>query len=181
MNKIYVIVLIILIIFSCKKTEEEGSDVFGEIVYTDSFSPKEWENPVARAKIEALDKDIGKIIEKDSIDPRLRNIVSIIENFILYSSRRDFNRVKDILTSSAYNSYVLRYPDVTINKKYSIRIAYPDQIDASQFWLQYKIIFPTYTIISRIEIENNGRNLKISDIDEKFFKNIEELFLKKKS
>ncbi len=181
MRKLYFIILILFMIFSCKKTREEETDVFGDVVYTDSFSPKEWENPISRVKIEALDKDIGKIIEKDAIDPRLRNIVNIIENFILYSGRKDFNKIKEILTSSAYNSYILRYPDVIINKKYFIRIAYPEQIDNSQYWLQYKIIFPVKTIISKIEIENNGRILKISDFDEKLFKDFEELFSKKKS
>ena len=82
MKKIILFLFLFSIIFSCKKERSEEVDVFGEIIYTDSFSPKAWENPIKREKIEAIDKDIGKIIDKDTIDPGLRKIVNLIENFI---------------------------------------------------------------------------------------------------
>ena len=106
MKKIFLFLLLGIIIFSCKKEREDEVDLFGEIIYTDSFSPNAWESPIAREKIEAIDKDIGMIIDNETIDPRLRNIVNLIENFVLYSTKRNFDKIKNILTSSAYNSFL---------------------------------------------------------------------------
>lgn len=176
MQKIVVFFIFILIIFSCKKEINDEVNVFGEAVYTDSFSPKAWENPIAREKIEAVDKDIGKIIEKDTIDPGLRNIVNLIENFVLYSSKRDFDKIKDILTSSAYNSFILRFPDVKINKEYYIRVAYPEHIERESYWIQFKILFSTESVVSKIEIEKHGKSIIISDFENNFFSDIERIF-----
>ncbi len=176
MNRLFILILLILIIFSCKNDKDEESSVLGEMEYTDSFSPKDWENPIAREKIEALDKDIGKVIGRDTINPKLKNIVNLIENFILFAGKKDFNKIKDILTPSAYNSFILRYPDVIINKKYYIRIALPEQIEKERYWLQFKILFPTHSIVSKVEIERNSVGLKLSDFENKFFKDIEAFF-----
>ena len=154
----------------------EEADAFGEIIYTDSFSPKAWENPIKREKIEAIDKDIGKIIEKDTIDPRLRKIVNLVENFILYSFEKKFNKIENILTPSAYNSFILRFPDVKINKKYFIRVAYPEQIEKERFWIQFKILFTVESIVSKIEIEKSGGSYKITDFENKFFNDIKNIF-----
>ena len=176
MKKIFLFLTVILIIFSCKKNASEEVDNFGEIVYTDSFSPGAWENPINREKIEAIDKDIGKIIQNDTIDPGLRNIINLIENFILYSTQKNFDKIKDILTSSAYNSFILRFPDININKKYYIRIAYPEQIEKERYWIQFKILFPAESIASRLEIEKSGSSLHISDFENNLFTDLEKIF-----
>ena len=50
--------------------KKQGDTQFYEtdIVYTDNFSPNDWENPVLRKQIVGGDKDIGVFVKDDTID-----------------------------------------------------------------------------------------------------------------
>lgn len=195
MKKIIIFLILISIFLSCKKKEEtEYKDTSGEIVYTDSFSPEEWENPINRQKVEAIDKDIGKFINEDIMDPNLRRILLVIQAFFKNVNENNINEIKKILTPSAYNSYTLRFPQVKFLKEYKLRIAYPEnfqnQVQSANAsvssistqqkssastllidhqWVKFKILFPTKSVISKFEIEFNNDDTLISDFDNQFF------------
>ncbi len=171
------LIITLNLFFSCKKDENnENKDVFGEATYTDSFSPKEWENPLGRIKIEAFDKDIGRFISIDTIDLRLRKILDVIANFVLYINNDDVDKINKILTPSAYNSFALRFSKVSVNKKYTIRVSYPEDPERKQMWLDFKIIFPSYSIVSKVELERFNDVYKISDFEDSFFDDLEKMF-----
>ena len=178
MKIFFLIIIIFFLIFSCKKKDEtEYKDIFGEIIYTDSFSPKEWENPIARTKIKAIDKDIGNFIKKDVMDPKLRKILNLVEGFINNIKNNNINEIQNILTPSAYNSFTLRFSssDIFFGEEYIIRIGYPVDIKDEQFWIQFKILFPTKSLISKLEIEFSEDDCKISDFENKFFSDIKNM------
>jgi|GEM_PF-1346827 len=203
-KKFLFIIFAILILISCfKKDEDEYKDVYGEIIYTDSFSPIQWENPLSRNKIEEVDVDIGKFIKQDVMDPKLRKILKITENFISYIKSKDMEKVESILTPSAYNSFTLRFPEINFNKSYTIRVAYPEALyktteieteenpedenpenlqentnsEENIIWIDFKIIFQTSSIISKLEIDtSNSDEYKISDFENQFFDDLKETF-----
>lgn len=175
-KSILFILLISIFFMSCKKEDEaEYTDVFGDIIYTDSFSPKEWENPVARKKINAVDKDIGKFINKDVTEPKLRTILKLIESFIENIRTKNHNLIQKSLTPSAFNSFALRIPDITFEKNYDLRVAYPENIDQKRFWIEFKILFLTKSIITKIQFEHRDNQYFISDFENKFFDDLEAL------
>ncbi len=128
MKKIFLFFFIIILLFSCKKKQEENKDIFGEVFYTDSFSPSQWENPITREKLAAVDKDIGKYINQEIIDPDLRKILMIVENFILNLQSNNYSAIEKNMTPSCFNSFNLRYTKVNFGKDYSVRVAYPESL-----------------------------------------------------
>jgi hypothetical protein len=174
------IVLSIMIIFSsCKKQEEtEYKDIYGDVVYTDSFSPPDWENPSGRIKIEAEDKDLGKFIPKDVMEPDLRKIVQLVEGFMLKIRNNENDELKLVLTPSAYNSFILRYPDIKFDKDYEIRIGYPKDMEQEKFWVEFKLLFPHNSMRSKFQLESFKDYYVISDFDSKFFTDIENILKK---
>jgi len=175
MKKIFVILLTLVIFFSCKKSQEvpEEKNIFGETIYTDSFSPSSWENPVARTKIEAEDKDIGKIIKENNLDQRYQKIFELVNNFLTFIQSKNNDEMQKIMTPSAYNTYILHYPEIPSDKKYQLRVAYPENVNADKYWIDFKILFQNSNIISKIEVEKNNRSFRISDIESKFFTDLD--------
>lgn len=180
------VLLIILLGTSCKKKDEhEYKDVYGDIIFTDSFSPMEWENPGIRRKVEAVDKDIGQFIKQDIMDPKLRKIMKLMEKFISYIHEKNVTGIQNILTPSAFNSYTLRAPEVTFIDEYEVRVAYPDSfladdpnkpqsIDAmgSNFWIKFKVLSANKSLYSTVELQQENDEFKISDFENKFFSDI---------
>jgi hypothetical protein len=204
--RILFLLILIFFIFSCKKKEEqEYTDQAGEAVYTDTFSPPEWENPASRNKLKAEDKDIGRIIEDDIMDPRLRKIMKLIEGFIKNIRLRNLDEIEKILTSSAFNTFNLRFPEINLPDNYNLRIAYPGFVNeipetnssgdnkapvpsvvintplitqnnsADKIFVEFKLIYQTVSIISKLEVEMVGEDYKISDFENKFFDEIKDL------
>lgn len=189
LNKYFILtaslfILIVLLIISCKKdkVENEDKDVFGENIYTDSFSPKEWENPASRIKIEAIDKDIGKFISQEAIDPKLRSINKTVSNFIYFIQINNLEGIKNILTQSAFNSFNLRLSkSLKMDNYYSIRIGLPDEKeDQNQFWVSFKLLLKTKSLISKIELTKIEGVYYINDFENKFFSTLNEMFEIKK-
>lgn len=118
-----------------------------------------------RKKIEYGDKDIGHYLEKDITEPRLREILIIVEKFIDSLKRANIDILKSILSPSAYNSYMLRFSDKTFNLSYELRIAYPDDYTKDIIIVKYKILLKDKSIIGSLELTLNGNNLIISDFD----------------
>jgi len=168
--KTIVLILTLVICFSCYKKEGGDTQNYESYIeFTDSFSPQDWENPVIRKQISGGDKDIGAFISKDVLEPKVRNISLIIEKFFNFFKSQKNEDIKNILTLSAYNSYNLRYADVTFDLKYSVRTASPKDININPFWVDFKMIFTDKSILGRIELTQNGDDYKISDFDEFFF------------
>ena len=193
MKKIFLLFIILIFIFSCKKKdEEEYKDIFGEIIYTDSFSPDEWEHPAARKRIEAVDKDIGKFIKQDIMEPKLRKILKVIEKLIDNIQKNEIKKIQNLLTPSAYNSFTLRFPKITFEEDYILRVAYPEFMNGqstqksggnktkntgqNKFWVQFKLLFPTSSLLGKVEIEFFGDDCKITDFENQFFTDINEMF-----
>jgi len=238
MKQLIFILIIIIIAFSCKKKEDdiEYHDLSGEIIYSDSFMPAIWESPFNRRKISETDKDIGQFIKADAVDPRLRKIIGLMENFIKLIKEKNLAEIEKNLTPSAFNSFKLRYNEININEAFFLRVAYPEfmvknditpkrqesdvdrelkdqgkllntgkeknvspengitdpkkqvnktvsPINENKFWINFKLVFPSASIKSSIELENLNDKYLISDFDNQFFedlKNISSLNKKKK-
>lgn len=236
MKRILFVLILFIIIISCKKKEDdiEYHDLTGEIIYTDSFIPNIWESPFNRRKISEIDKDIGQFIKNDVVDPRLRKIISLMESFIKLMKEKKLEEIEKNLTPSAFNSFKLRYNEIKINEDYYMRVAYPEfmmilvppkkkemsdtenikkdkkdlknssdksekpvtneipvvkdekkisaVINEKKFWINFKLIFPSASIKSSVELENINDKYVISDFDNQFFEDLKNLsnFNKKK-
>ncbi|MBR3731731.1 MAG: hypothetical protein IKQ61_13260 [Spirochaetales bacterium] len=167
-----VLLLTLCLLFGCKKKEEERTfnEVNDDIVYTDSFSPPDWERPVARRHVKSGDNQIGPFIADDVIDPRLRAIMKTISDFVKVNTTEDKDTLSSILTPAAYNSFVLRNADILIDEPYTLRVQLPDNARLRVFWLKFKIMFETTSLIGQVElnIDDNNKCL-ISDFDNQVF------------
>ena len=66
--------------------------------------------------------------------------------------------------------------DKAFHKEYYIRVAYPEHIERESYWIQFKILFSTESVVSKIEIEKHGKSIIISDFENNFFSDIERIF-----
>lgn len=164
---------LLILLISCKKnTQNDNKNYESDVVYTDSFSPPDWEIPTSRRQVKSGDKDIGAFIQPDVLSPNFRNIFLILNKFMTLFKSQKKEEIKEILTLSAYNSYVLRYSDVSFDINYDMRIGIPEDINQSPLWINFKLIFPDKSLLGKIELTQNGDDYKISDFDEDFFNNL---------
>lgn len=182
MKKLIVIIIFIIILFSCKKKEvEEYRNVFGDIVYTDSFSPPEWENPTMRKRYQFGDKDIGPIISPDILEPNKRKIYLLIKRFIDDVKKNDLKKIKGLLTASAYNSFVIRYSDFSLEEEFeSIRVGLPPLNVDKEFEIKVKVLFLNKSVVGKFGIIKKADSFLINDFDDSFFNKIRDLFEHKK-
>lgn len=186
-------IFILFSIISCIKKSETSqiySDLSDDIVYTDSFIPNAWEEPLKRRRINPIDKDIGNFIYKDTTEPFLREIYYTINTFFISFKNKNFGELENILTTSALNSFKIRASEVELNENYILRIAYPEffskHIDATadqnqiliipdKFWIDFKLLFSNYSIKSSLELRKIGEKFFISDFDTQFFVELKKL------
>ena len=167
---LFLFLTLFFLIIGCKKEQEtEETNAFGEVIYSDSFAPNDWENPNARTKIEAEDKDIGKIIKENSLDQKYLKVLDIVKDFINSIQSKNSKEIQKILTPATFDLFNLRIPTIPADKKYTVRVALPEDVDAEKYWVEFKIMFTNTSVISKIEIQKNGNSFLISDIESKFF------------
>lgn len=180
-NYIAVFVLFIGLLYlfiSCEEKAKEEIELAEDISYTDSFSPQDWEQPITRQIVLSGDKDIGFFINEDVLDPRQRQILSLMKKFINLLSRNKIDSIAAIFTPPAYNSFKLRMPKFLLRKKYTIRVSLPDNMEEKNLNVKCKIKFhdqSIQSIVGSFELENSGNNYKISDFENDFFDKLNEL------
>ena len=175
-----VLLLTFCLLLGCKKQEEERlyNESNDDIVYTDSFSPPDWERPASRRHVKSGDNQIGTFIADDVIDPRLRAIMKTISDFIKVNTMEDKDSLSAILMPAAYNSFILRNSDILIDEKYTLRIQLPDNPRLKTFWLKYKVIFETTSLIGQVELNIDDNNVcLISDFDNQIFNQMKLRFM----
>jgi hypothetical protein len=172
---LFVPVVLTFMVSSCKQEEEiEYTDIKGEIVYTDSFSPPEWESPVNRKNIRFGDMDIGLIIADDVMDPRQRTLLTTVTNFITRIQEGRVGDVKTLLTAASYNSFSLRYADIEFDDEFELRIGLPPAIEDKVYWVDFKLLFETRSLTGRVQVTWNRDRCVISDFEDDFFVEIME-------
>jgi hypothetical protein len=175
MKKLFIFLVILLILFSCKiKKEADQTNQNNDEEYTDSFSPPDWENPLSRKAVQSGDKDIGIFIKKDTADPKTRNIMLITEQFIENIKTNNTASLEKILIPSAYHSFILRYPDLSFKENYTLRIEQPSDTSSTLLWVQLKVVFPDKTFVGKIQIDTSGDKFKISDFEDDIFKSLKD-------
>jgi hypothetical protein len=174
MKRIIIFIFIVLVVFSCKKTrtKEEIEAAAREISYTDSFSPQDWENPIARKQIPSGDKDIGNFIKEDTIDMKQRLILNTTKKFIELIRAKNQNEIAKLMTASIYNSYLLRYSDLTFKSDYDLRVEQPKDLSSNKIWIMFKAKFKNKSLIGKIEFEFTNDTCKVSDFEEPFFNDL---------
>ncbi len=175
-----VLLITFCLLFSCKKKEEERiyNEINDDVVYTDTFSPPEWERPASRRHVKSGDNQIGTFIADDVIDPRLRAIMNTITKFVEANTMEDKEQLAEILNPASYNSFILRNSDILIDEEYTLRIQMPNNPKASSFWLKFKIIFDTISLIGQAElsIDENNKCI-ITDFDNQVFNQLKLRFM----
>lgn len=173
-NKFIIITFSILALSCFNKGEKDFADIDESFIYSDSFSPIDWENPLTRKNIDSGDKDIGIFISEDIIDPKIRILRSTIIDFfnILKSDNR--TDLENLLTKSALNSFNLRYADIKIAEDFQIRVGLPEDYSQNALWIDYKMILPNKSLIGKIFLEYNGSECKVGDFENKFFAELKE-------
>jgi hypothetical protein len=165
--------MVLCLALSCKKnTVQQNNTVEGEEVYSDSFNPPDWESPVSRRNIKSGDKDIGIFIKKDVVDPKNRNILLTVEQFVLNVKSNNAKELEKLMVPSAYHSFILRYPDISFKENYILRVEQPSDLMKNPVWIQFKVIFTEKSLIGKLELEFTEDKCKISDFDDDFFKNL---------
>lgn len=181
LKKINYLLIVILMIFSlgCEKEDEKlYSEIGDDIIFTDSFSPADWENPVARKPVVSGDKDIGVFIDEDVIDPKLRNILSTINSFISIIRTENDSGLDKILTPAAFNSFELRNKELVFRDKYQLRIENPTNLYTDVFWIKFKLLFSQKSFVGSVELEFKDEQCLISDFENAVFKEVVEFFSK---
>jgi hypothetical protein len=173
-SKFLLIVFILIFIAGCKKEEENiYNEISEDIVYTDSFSPREWERPSNRKHVTSGDNQIGAFINEDVIDPRLRSILKIVSDFFKYNKSEDKEPLESILSPAAYNSFVLRHSNLLIDEKYTLRIQLPTKQTGNSQWIQFKILFNEISLIGQMELNFDDKDqCTITDFDNSFFERL---------
>lgn len=193
------LLLVFIFFFSCTKKKALNdilySDLTGDIIYTDSFIPHEWEEPLKRKRITPVDKDIDFFISKDVTDPNLREMLSVIENFFKLFKEGNISDMQTLLNSSAFNSFRLRSQDIIIRENYILRVAYPsfllpvkkssdqtsDAVQSSRkdslekLWIDFKLIFESASIKSSLELQRLENKYIITDFDNQFFSDLKNI------
>ncbi len=175
MKKYIMLIVLIILLFSCKskfnnESTEEKAPLDEE--HTDSFSPKSWETPINRKYVNFGDSDIGEVVQKSSIEPKLHNIYSTTERFFYLVSNSKLDELKSILIPSAYNSFILRFNGISFIDPYELRIAKPKNIEDNTFSLKIKLIFEEKNIIGTIGYQFDDDKCFIYDFDDKLFYDI---------
>ncbi|HNZ26976.1 MAG TPA: hypothetical protein PLG34_10720 [Spirochaetota bacterium] len=173
-NKFILITCAFLALTCFNKGEKELADIDDAFVYSDSFSPIDWENPLTRKNIDSGDKDIGVFISEDIIDPKIRILRSTVINFFNILKSDDRSDMENILTKSALNSFNLRYADIKIAEEFQIRVGMPEDYSQDSLWIDYKMMLPNRSIIGKIFLEYDGDECKIGDFENKFFAELKE-------
>lgn len=173
-NKFIIATLAFLALNCFSKGEKEFADIDDSFVYSDSFSPIDWENPLTRKNIDSGDKDIGIFISEDIIDPKIRILRSTIIDFFNILKSDDRSDLDNLLTKSALNSFNLRYADIKITEDFQIRVGMPEDYSQNSLWIDYKMILPNNSLIGKIFLEYNGDECKIGDFENKFFAELKE-------
>jgi len=151
---------------------KEYEEIEGDVIFTDSFSPPDWENPVMRKRIITGDRDIGEFIQPDVIEPKLRKLDARIKLFLNNVRDGKVEKQKDLLSRSAYNSFKLRYSELIIEDPFTVRVAIPENLKVNKFWVPVKILFPTRSISSKIEVEYTKQIPVITDFENKLLDEI---------
>ncbi len=132
-----------------------------------------------RKKIDAGDKDIGQYLEADITDPRLRQVLYIIQRFVDGIKNGNIDVLKEILSPSAYNSYILRFSEKQFKEDYILRVAYSEKYSENIFEVKYKILFKNKSIIGTVELDFTKDSPIISDFDPNAIDEIFTFFEKK--
>ena len=169
-----IIIIIISTLFSCKsKFNNNGEDLTTlDLIHTDSFSPKNWETPINRKYINFGDYDIGELLQKSVIDPKLHAVYNTTERFFQIVSNSKLDDLKEIMITPAYNSFILRFNGISFIDVYELRIEKPKSIDDSEFKLRIKLIFEEKNVIGRIGYGFNDEQCMIFDFEDKLFYDI---------
>lgn len=170
-------IILTFLIISC--TEEAGdiNEYSEDIVYSDSFSPLDWEHPVARRVVASRDKDIGLFIKDDIADPNLRKILVLVNDFFSRFTAGETEQLEELFTDSAYNSFKLRVTDININKSYKLRVEQPsiEVIATGQFWIHFKLLTDVESLVGSFELITIDDEYKISDFENTFFDKVKEI------
>ena len=174
MKKYIIIIIVVLILFSCKSRSNNNEEdvTILDLIHTDSFSPKSWEMPINRKYVNFGDTDIGELLQKSVIEPKLHGIYNTTERFFNIVSNSKLDNLVDILTPSAYNSFILRFKGISFIDAYELRIGKPKNIDSNEFRLRVKLIFEDKNIIGTIGYEFNNSQCMILDFEDKLFYDI---------
>lgn len=175
---LYLIFIILIFLSSNGCKEEKAKDYIEyteDLVFTDSFSPDSWEYPIARKGVKAGDKDIGYYIKEDVLNPDYRELLNLVRGYLSELSENNIEKVREVMQDSAYNALKLHYPDVEFSSDYDIRVEQTDLINNEYFWVKFKLMFPKISIVTEIEIFNNGKELKINDFENSFLKKLKEM------
>lgn len=168
--KIFLIFLILIHSGCSRKIEGSDSPVFfGDVIFTDSFSPSAYEFPLSRKVIIAEDTDIGIIIPEDTADPRTRGIYSLVNNFFeqLYAGKN----LSLFFSNAVFNSYRLRYNNLKPSGTYKLRVSRPDDT-ASSFRIKYKLMMKDKNIIGEFELTAKDDSYIITDFEYRPFDEI---------
>jgi len=168
--KLITLIIMVFLIFGCaKKKNTEESESAKDVIFTDSFSPLDWENPINRKQLLSGDKDIGNFIKEDVTDPKLRNTLLIVKNFVNNLKNTNKTEFNKIMSLSLYNSFILRYSDISFNENYELRVEHPQDLTQNNIWIKFKVKTKDKTYLGRLYLEYESSNCKISDYDDMFF------------
>ncbi|HBD96497.1 MAG: hypothetical protein A2015_15725 [Spirochaetes bacterium GWF1_31_7] len=169
----YVSIIVMIVLFSCaKKIDGDLSPTsITDVVFTDSFSPVSYENPLSRRVIMPEDIDIGLIISPETSDPDLRAVYSFIDNF--FKQLVSEKRIVSFFSDASFNSYRLRYGNSTFKGKYVLRVSRPELSTTEPFSVSYKIIREKSVNIGKFELTPINQSYIITDFE---YKGFDELF-----
>jgi len=162
------LVLLFLILTSCSKIKKpiENNLSTADIIYTDSFSPENYEYPLSRKYIQPEDTDIGKFINPDSINQIHREIYILINNLLSTLVNGRINR--QLFTDNSYNNFFLRYRGMKLTNFNSFRVSEPDET-VQEWWIQIKIFTKNKNYIGKIQIIKINETYLINDFTNEIF------------
>ena len=174
--KHYVYYLLAGILFlSCVDEAGELAEFDEDIIFTDSFSPADWEQPISRKSLKSGDKDIGLFLREDVMDPLRRQILTLSDSFFENLSQNKIDSLEELFTPSAYNSFKLRVPEMAFENDYIIRVTPPEDTGDGFYRIKCKLLFPGRSFIADFELTRVEENFRISDFDNDFFDELSDI------
>lgn len=166
-------IAVIFVLSGCDKKNigAEKPEDFGDVIYTDSFSPISYEYPLSRKIIPIEDTDIGITINPDTTNPLYRAVYKTVSD--LFKELSSGNDISLYFTESAFNSFRLRYRSDKIGSRYTLLVGEPQENGVGVLSIKFKMVTDKKKIKGIIELTKKDENYVVSDFENTGF---DELF-----
>ncbi len=171
-KKALLLIVTMLLVGCFENFNNEDSFDLGAEEFSDTFYSTDWDKPQSRKRVESGDTHIGRFITDEMIDPKIKSIEALIIDLLDAIKLKDSSKMSSIMIPSAYNSFKLRYPNLTFGSYTMLRVALPDMANSGEIPVKFKVFFDNEYKIGEVYVDISLETPKISGFEQDFFKSL---------